>query len=67
MTWFWHPLKKEIEDWLESKEKEFAEKEKRNPKLSTEDLLQRYVFSNLHKVFFSTFPTELHAWLSRLA
>ena len=23
-------------------------------------------FSNIHKVFFATFPTELHAWLSEL-
>ena len=38
--WFWNPLKKEIEIWLESKEKEFAEKENRNRKLSAEDWLQ---------------------------
>jgi hypothetical protein len=35
--WFWYPLKEEIENWVEAKEKEYAEKENRNPKLSIED------------------------------
>ena len=65
--WFWHPSKDEIEVWLESKENEFVEKENINPKLFTKDWLQRYVFSDLHEVFFVTFPTKLHVWLSRLA
>ena len=43
------------------------EKENRNPNLTIEDWLQRYVFSDLHEVFFATFPTELHAWLLKLA
>ena len=67
MMWFWNPWKEEIENWVEPKEKEFVEQENRNPRLSTEDWLQRYLFSDIHEVFFATFPTELHAWLSRLA
>ena len=66
-TWCWHPSKEEIENWVEVKEKEFAEKENINPRLSTEDWLQRYIFTDLHEIFFATFPFELHAWLSRLA
>ena len=65
--WFWHPSKEEIENWVELKEKEFAKKENRNPRLSVEDWLQTYIFTNLHEIFFATFPSELHAWLSRLA
>ena len=64
--WFWNPSKEDIKVFLESKEKEFVEKENRNPKLSREDQLERYVFFDLDKVFFATFPTELHASLSRL-
>ena len=64
--WFWNPLKEEIKIWVESKEKEFVEKENKNPKLSTKDWLQRYIFSDLHEVFFATFLVELHVWLSRL-
>ena len=64
--WFWHPLKEQIENWVEAKEKEFAEQENRNPRISTENWLQRYVFSDIHEIFFTTFPIELHAWLSRL-
>lgn len=65
--WFWHPSKEEIKNWIESKEKEFAKQENRNPRLSIEDWLQRYVFIDLHEIFFTTFPSKLHAWLLRLA
>jgi hypothetical protein len=64
--WFWNPPREEIKTWVESKEKEFAKKENKNPRLSTEDWLQRYIFTNMHEIFFATFPSELHAWLSRL-
>jgi hypothetical protein len=48
--WFWHPLKEIIENWVEAKEKEFVVKENKNPRLSTEDWLQRYIFTNLHEI-----------------
>ena len=60
-------MKEEIESWVKTKEKEFAEKENRNTRLAIEDWLQRYIFIDLHEIFFATFPSELHAWLSRLA
>ena len=65
--WFWHPLKEEIENQVEAKEKEFAKEENRNPRLSAEDWLQRYLFTDSHEIFFATFPFELHAWVLRLA
>ena len=64
---FWNPSREEIQQWVESKEKEFAERENRNPWLFVEDWLQRYLFIDLHESLFSRFPSELHAWLSRLA
>ena len=42
------------------------EQENRNPRLFVEDWLQRYIFTHLHEILFATFPSELHAWLSRL-
>ena len=64
--WFWHPSKEEIENWVESKERVFAERENINPRISIEEWLQRYVFTDLHEIFFATFPIDLHEWLSRL-
>ena len=64
---FWYPTKKEIQDWLETKETEFAEKENRNPRLSIESWLDKYIFTNEHEVFFASFLSELHEWLSKLA
>ena len=66
-TWFWNPSKEEIENWVEAKEREFVEQENINPRISAKDWLQRYIFSDIHEVFFATFFTVLHAWLSRLA
>ena len=63
---FWNPSKEEIQQWVESKEKQFTERENINPQLSTEEWLQKYIFTDLHESFFATFPIELHAWLSRL-
>ena len=65
--WFWHPSEEEIENGVDTKEKEFVEEENKNNILSIEDWLQRYLFIDLHKIFFTTFPSELHAWLLRLA
>ena len=64
---FWYPNKKEIQDWLEKKETEFAEKENRNPRVSTEAWLDKYIFTDEHKIFFTSLLNELHEWLSKLA
>ena len=64
--WFWHPSKEEIENSIEVEEKEFVEKENEFPRPSAEDWLQRYIFTDLHEIFFSIFPSDLYSWLSRL-
>jgi hypothetical protein len=63
---FWYPIKKEIQDWLEKKETEFAEKENRNPRFSIEASLDKYIFTDEHEVFFASLLSELHEWLSKL-
>ena len=64
---FLDPTKKEIQDWLETKETMFAEKENRNPRLSIEAWLDKYIFIDEHEIFFASLPSELHEWLSKLA
>ena len=63
----WHPTKEELNQWVESKEREFAVKENKNPRLSTEAWLQKHIFTNLHEMFFVTYAIELYDWLSKLA
>lgn len=65
--WFWHLMKEEIENWVKVREKEFVEQENENPRLLTESWLQRYIFSDIHELFFATFPGGIHAWLCRLS
>lgn len=64
--WLWHPELSEIGAWFEPKTKKFAEKENRNPNRDSEEWLQKYIYIDIHEVFFATFPSELHSWLARL-
>jgi hypothetical protein len=62
----WNPTKAEIESWLKTKELEFAQKDNRNPKLTPHKYLDKYVFNDLHEVFFCDFPHVLQEWILRL-
>lgn len=66
MSHHWNPTKKEIEKWLYRYIHEFATQENRNPCLSKEDWLNRYLYTEVHEIFFSTFPIELYEWLAKL-
>ena len=65
--WLWHSKLIEIEAWFETKTKEFVETENRNPNHDSEAWLQKYIYTDVHEVFFATFPSELHSWLVRLS
>ena len=62
----WHPTRDELNQWLVSKEKEFVKQENKSPRLSTEDWLQKHIYTNLHTIFFVTYGNELYDWLSKL-
>ena len=38
----------------------------KSPRLSTEDWLQKHIFTDLHEIFFATYANELYDWLSKL-
>ena len=44
----------------------FAEQENKDPRRSASNVLQRYVFSDVYKIFFGSIHIELHQWLSKL-
>ena len=46
------PNEGKIESWLKTKELEFAQKDNKKPKLTLCKYLDKYVFSDLHEVFF---------------
>jgi hypothetical protein len=62
----WNPTKAEIKSWLKPKELEFLQKDNRNPKVTPHKYLEKYVFTNLHEVFFCDFPHLLQEWILRL-
>ena len=64
---YWHLAKEELNQWVESKEREFAIKENKNPRLSTEAWLQKHIFTDLHEIFFVTYAIQLYDWLAKLA
>ena len=51
----WHPTKKEIEDWLESKMLAFVQEESTRSLLNVENWLDRYIYSDIHEIFFAEF------------
>ena len=55
----WNPTKAEIEGWLRTKELEFAQKDSRNPSITPHKYQNKYVFTDLHEVFFYDFPLLL--------
>ena len=59
-------LKPEIEAWVDTIEREFAQEENRYLWLTWEEWLEKYVYSDIHEVFFGEFPTLLNEWLLRL-
>ena len=65
--WLWHPELSEVKAWVKTKTKEFVETKNKNPDHDSEAWLQKYIYTDVHKVFFATFPSELHLWLARLA
>ena len=62
----WHPTKKEIEDWLESKMLVFTQEESAGSRLNAEKWVDEYIYSYIHEVFFAEFPIILHEWFSKL-
>ena len=63
---FWRPLVKEIGDWIEDTYLKFSEQEIKDPRRSSDDFLQRYVFFYIYEIFFGSIHIEMHQWLSRL-
>jgi hypothetical protein len=59
-------MKVEIERWLMTKELAFVQKDNINPKFTPRQYLGKYMFSNLHEVFFCEFSHMLKEWLLRL-
>jgi len=56
-------MKAEIEKWLKTKELKFSQKDNRNPKLTPCKYMDKYVFNDLHEVFFRDFPHVLQEWI----
>jgi hypothetical protein len=52
---FWRKNREEIKEWLEGKKRDFSKEENRKPHLNNEQWLQRYVFKDLHEIFFGEF------------
>ena len=59
-------MKAEIKIWLKMKELDFLPKDNIKPELTPRKYLDKYVFNDLHAVFFYDFPHLLQEWLLRL-
>jgi len=60
-------MKKEIEHWLDQKLHEFVIQENKTPQISDKRYLDRYVYMEVHEIFFVTFSSYLYDSIARLA
>jgi hypothetical protein len=63
----WFPSKTKTQKWIEDQEKDFTEAQNKNPNLRSKDWLEKYIFTDIHEIFFGGIHQELYEWLSRLA
>jgi hypothetical protein len=62
----WFPSKTKIHKCIEEQEKDFTEAQNKNPNLIIEDWLGRYIFIDIHDIFFGGIHKELYEWLTKL-
>ena len=67
MLYYWNPTKKEIEGWLDGRIQEFVVQQNRNSWLTKEEWLDCCLYTEIHEIFFASFPTELYKWIVKLA
>lgn len=60
-------MKKELEDWWDLKLRELAVQENINLRISEEQWLDHYIFTDIHEIFFVTFLIKLYEWIAKLA
>jgi hypothetical protein len=62
----WFPSKTRIQKWIEDQERDFAEGQNKNPNISIEDWLERYIYTDINEIFFGEIHQEIYEWLARL-
>jgi hypothetical protein len=62
----WFPSKAEIHKWIEEQESDFVVAQNKNPSISIEDWLGRYIFMDVQEIFFTGVHKDLYEWLARL-
>jgi hypothetical protein len=61
----WNPSKEEIKDYLSAKDHEFTLRETQGLRFKVERWKDRYIYTNMHEIFFVEFPCLLNEWLKR--
>ena len=59
-------MKPKIQDWFDKKSWEFEEEEKQNLRLTTKYWLGKYIYSDIHEIFFIEFLIVFYEWLVQL-
>ena len=63
---YWTPKRKKIDEWFEQQVQEFSIKENRSERLTTEEWNNKYIFTEIYKIFFVTIAIEAQEWLTGL-
>jgi hypothetical protein len=63
----WHPSKDEIQDWIKAKEDMFSLREAQGLRVNAKEWKGKYIYLDMHDIFFVKFPCLQHEWLKRKA
>jgi hypothetical protein len=61
----WNPSQEEMQDQLFAKEDGFAQSQTKGLITNIECWKERYIYTDLHEIFFVEFPCLLYEWLKR--
>ena len=61
----WYPSWEEIQYWLTLKEEQIAWRETQGLIVDMEHWKNKYIYTDMHEIFFVEFPCLLYQWLKR--
>jgi hypothetical protein len=60
-----YPSREETQNWLNAKEDEFVRWKTQGLRVNVEQWKDKYLYIDMHEIFFVEFPCLLNEWLKR--
>jgi hypothetical protein len=61
----WYPFGEEVQYWPTAKEHDFSLRETQGLRVNVKQWKEKYIYTNMHKLFFVEFPCLLYEWMKK--